>query len=208
MSHATSTSTSTSTRTSGSRLRYLAGQLWIQVIIGAVLGVALGVLAPDVAAKMAPLNEWFIGLIKMIVVPVIFCVMVTGIASMDNLRKAGRIGGKALGYFLVLSLLSMLIGMAVANVFRPGDGMNINPSSLDTGAIPEGATEAHASFTAFISSLVPTNLVGAITADNLLAALVVSVLFGVALNMGGSRAGRWSTGSTPFSWSSSALSDG
>ena len=168
-----------------SRFRHVAGQLWIQVIVGAVLGVALGVLAPDVAAKMAPLNEWFIGLVKMIVVPVIFCVMVTGIASMDNLRKAGRIGGKALGYFIVLSLLSMLVGMAVANIFRPGDGMNINPSSLDTGAIPEGSTEAHASLTAFISNLVPTNLIGAITADNLLSALVVSVLFGVALNMAG-----------------------
>ena len=185
MSHSTSASTPTRTRAPRSRLRYLASQLWIQVIIGAVLGVALGVLAPDVAAKMAPLNDWFIGLITMIVVPVIFCVMVTGIASMDNLRKAGRIGGKALGYFLVLSLLSMLIGMAVANIFRPGDGMNINPSSLDTGAIPKGATEVHASFTGFISSLIPTNLIGAITADNLLAALVVSVLFGVALNMAG-----------------------
>jgi len=185
MAHTTTTPAPSTGPPPRSRLRSLAGQLWIQVIVGAVLGVALGVLAPDVAAKMAPLNEWFIGLVKMIVVPVIFCVMVTGIASMDNLRKAGRIGGKALGYFLALSLLSMLIGMAVANIFRPGDGMNIDPSSLDTGAIPEGSTEVHASFTAFISNLIPTNLIGAITADNLLAALVVSLLFGIALNMSG-----------------------
>ena len=185
MAHHTTTPSPTGARAPGSRFRYLAGQLWIQVIVAAVLGVALGVLAPDVAAKMAPLNDWFIGLIKMIVVPVIFCVMVTGIASMDNLRKAGRIGGKALGYFLVLSLVSMLIGLLVANIFRPGDGMNIDPSSLDTGAIPAGSTEVHASFTAFISSLIPANLIGAITADNLLAALVVSLLFGVALNMSG-----------------------
>jgi len=93
MAHTTSTP-APSTGPPRSRFRSLAGQLWIQVIVGAVLGVALGVLAPDVAAKMAPLNDWFIGLVKMIVVPVIFCVMVTGIASMDNLRKAGRIGAR------------------------------------------------------------------------------------------------------------------
>jgi len=170
---------------SGSRFRRLLGQLWFQVVIGAVLGIAVGVLFPDFAVEMAPLNDWFIGLVKMIVVPIIFCVMVTGIASMDNLAKAGRIGVKSLGYFLVLSLLSMLIGLVVGNIFRPGHGMNIDASALDTAAIPEGATELHASFTAFVSNIIPSNFVGAISGDNILAALLVSIMFGIALNMSG-----------------------
>jgi len=182
MAHTSSTATAAEPR---SRTARLAGQLWLQVLVAAVLGIAVGAAFPDFGAALAPLNEWFIGLIKMIVVPVIFCVMVTGIASMDNLRKAGRIGGKAIGYFLALSLLSMLVGMAVANIFKPGEGMNVNPDSLDTGLIPDEATEAHASFTGFISSLIPENLLGAITGHNLLAALVVSLLFGIALNMSG-----------------------
>ncbi|MDQ4114994.1 MAG: cation:dicarboxylase symporter family transporter [Actinomycetota bacterium] len=167
------------------RWRRLLGQLWFQVVIGAVLGIAVGIAFPDAAVKFAPLNDWFIALVKMIVVPVIFCVMVTGIASMDNLAKAGRIGIKSLGYFVVLSLISMLIGLAVANIFKPGANMNVDASALDSGAIPEGATEAHSSVTDFVSSLIPTNFVGAITGDNILAALVVSLLFGVALNMSG-----------------------
>ena len=85
---------------------------------------------------MSPLNDWFIGLVKMIVVPVVFCVVTLGIASMDSLRKAGRIGVKALGYFLVLSLGSMLIGLIVANIFKPGAGMNIDRATLDASKIP------------------------------------------------------------------------
>jgi len=185
MAHTTPATPNTQEPRQRSRFAHLAGQLWIQVIVGAALGIAVGVAFPAFAADMAPLNEWFIGLIKMIVVPVIFCVLVTGIASMDNLRKAGRIGGRAIAYFVVLSLLSMLVGLAVANIFRPGDDMNVDVSALDTGAIPEGTTEAHSSVTGFISSLIPTNLVGAVTGENLLAALVVSLLFGIALNMSG-----------------------
>ena len=185
MAHTTPATPNTPEPRQRSRFAHLAGQLWIQVIVGAALGIAVGVAFPAFAADMAPLNEWFIGLIKMIVVPVIFCVLVTGIASMDNLRKAGRIGGRAIAYFVVLSLLSMLVGLAVANIFRPGDDMNVDVSALDTGAIPEGTTEVHNSVTGFISSLIPTNLVGAVTGENLLAALVVSLLFGIALNMSG-----------------------
>jgi len=163
----------------------LLGQLWFQVIVAAVLGVAVGVLAPGFGAAMSPLNDWFIALVKMIVIPVIFCVMVTGIASMDNLAKAGRIGVKAIGYFLVLSLLSMLIGLAVANIFRPGENMDVDTSALDTDSVPEGATQASASVTSFVSHLIPENFVGAVSGDNILAALVVSLMFGIALNMSG-----------------------
>ncbi len=86
---------------------------------------------------MAPLNDWFIALIKMIVVPVVFVVIVSGIASMDNLRKARRIGVKSIAYFLALSLVSMLIGLLVANVFHPGSGMNVDLASLSSTDLPE-----------------------------------------------------------------------
>ncbi|MET7992882.1 cation:dicarboxylase symporter family transporter [Amycolatopsis sp. NPDC005232] len=168
-----------------SRVRSLLGQLWFQVIVAAVLGIAVGFLFPKAGPALKPLNDWFISLVSMIVVPVVFCVVTTGIASMDNLRKAGRIGGKAIGYFVVLSLVSMLIGLVVANVFKPGAGMHIDPATLDPGGVPKAATQGHASFTDFVSGLIPDSLFGAITGDNILAALLVSIVFGAALNLAG-----------------------
>src|SRR5688500_10199156 len=89
---------------SPSRFRRLLGELWFQVVLGAVLGIAVGLLIPEVGAQLNPLSDWFIALVKMIVIPVVFCVVSLSIASMDSLRKAGRIGVKALGYFIALSL--------------------------------------------------------------------------------------------------------
>src|SRR6476661_2664957 len=109
-------STTTSPTRQRSRFGRLIRELWFQVILGAAIGIAIGLLAPDVGAALTPLNNWFIALVKMIVVPVVFCVVTLGIASMDSLRKAGRIGVKALSYFIVFSLLSMVIGLVVANV--------------------------------------------------------------------------------------------
>ncbi|WP_458083683.1 cation:dicarboxylate symporter family transporter [Streptomyces malaysiensis] len=177
--------TSTTTgRPRRSRLNRLIGELWFQVVLAAVLGIAVGLAAPGLGEELTPLNDWFIALVKMIVVPVVFCVVTTGIASMDNLRKAGRIGVKAIGYFLVLSLVSMLIGLVVANVFHPGTGLDIDPSKLNADDVPDAAHE-HATFTGFVSSLIPSSLLGAITGDAILAALMVSIVFGVALNMAG-----------------------
>ncbi len=166
----------------------LLRELWFQVVLGAVLGIAVGVLFPGFGAAMKPLNDWFIALVKMIVIPVVFCVVTTGIAAMDDLRKAGRIGIKAILYFIVFSLVSMVIGLVVANVFHPGAGMNINPATLDAGHIPGVSGGGHASFTDFVSSLIPESLFGALTGDNILSALLVSILFGVALNVSGERA--------------------
>ncbi|WP_433869166.1 cation:dicarboxylate symporter family transporter [Saccharopolyspora sp. CA-218241] len=168
-----------------SRFRKLLGELWFQVVVAAVLGVAVGLAFPSLGAELKPLNDWFIALVKMIVVPVVFCVITVGIASMDNLRKAGRIGVKSIGYFLVLSLASMLIGLAVGNIFRPGDGMNVDPATLDASSVPSDASEQHSTFTGFISGLIPESLFGAITGHEILSALVVSIIFGVALNMAG-----------------------
>ncbi|MEW2547717.1 cation:dicarboxylase symporter family transporter [Streptomyces sp. NPDC047002] len=171
--------------------RPLAGrlirELWFQVVLAAVLGIVVGLLFPGVGKQLKPLNDWFVGLVEMIVVPVVFCVVTTGIAAMDNLRKAGRIGVKAIGYFVVLSLVSMLIGLVVANVFQPGSGLHVDPSTLHAGDVPAEAKE-HATFTGFVSSLIPGSLFGAVTGDNILAALVVSIVFGVALNLTGEQA--------------------
>lgn len=166
----------------------LLRELWFQVVLGAVLGIAVGVLFPGFGAAMKPLNDWFIALVKMIVIPVVFCVVTTGIAAMDDLRKAGRIGIKAILYFIVFSLVSMVIGLVVANVFHPGAGMNIDPATLDAGSVPGVSGGEHTSFTDFVSSLIPETLFGALTGDSILAALLVSILFGVALNVSGERA--------------------
>ncbi|MFG2732960.1 cation:dicarboxylate symporter family transporter [Streptomyces canus] len=181
------TSTLTADRPQRSRLSRLIRELWFQVILAAVLGIAVGLVFPGFGEELKPLNDWFIALVKMIVIPVVFCVVTTGIASMDNLRKAGRIGVKAIGYFLVLSLASMLIGLAVANVFQPGAGLHIDPATLNADDVPKTA-EAHVTFTGFVSSLIPTSLFGAVTGDAILAALMMSIIFGVALNMSGEQA--------------------
>lgn len=161
--------------------------LWVQVLIGAVLGIVVGVLFPRFGAAMKPASDWFVALITMIVAPVIFCVVTTGIAAMDNVRRVGRIGVKALLYFVVLSLVSMLIGLLVGNLFKPGSGLHVNPGTLDPSTVP-GVKGAHASFTSFVSSIIPDTLLSAFTGDHLLSALFVSILFGFALNVAGERA--------------------
>ena len=166
-----------------SRFGVLIRQLWFQVVIGAVLGIAVGVLLPSVGSALSPLNDWFVGLVEMIVVPVVFCVVTLGIATMDNLRKAGRIGVKALGYFFVLSLLSMLIGLLVANVFKPGAGMHIDVSTLDASKIPGVDSGEKIGFVEFVTNIIPDSLFGAITGHAILSALVVSLLIGCALNV-------------------------
>jgi aerobic C4-dicarboxylate transport protein len=181
------TSTTQPPPTQRSRLGRLSRELWFQVIVGAVLGIAVGLFFPQVGTTFAPLNNWFIGLVKMIVVPVVFCVVVTGIASMDNLRKAGRIGAKALGYFLTLSLTAMVIGLVVGNIFKPGEGLNVDPSTLDTGTLPD-VEATHITLTGFIDNLIPDSLFGALTGGEILSALLVSIAFGVALNIAGPQA--------------------
>ncbi|MEY9259358.1 aerobic C4-dicarboxylate transport protein [Brevibacterium epidermidis] len=163
----------------------LIRELWFHVIVGAVLGIAVGLLFPTVGAALTPLSDWFIALVKMIVIPVVFCVVSLGIASMDSLRKAGRVGVKALSYFIVLSLLSMLIGLVAANTFKPGEGLNIDPSTLNAGAVPVDEHDSPGSLVEFVSSTIPESFFGALTGHTILAALLVSILFGSALNVSG-----------------------
>ena len=167
-----------------SRFGRLLRELWFQVVLGAVLGIAVGLLLPSVGKQLTPLSDWFIALVKMIVIPVVFCVVSLGIASMDSLRKAGRIGVKALGYFIALSLVSMLIGLMVANVFHPGTGMNIDPSKLDASKVPAAANKGFDGLE-FVSNIIPESLFGALTGHTIIAALMVSIVFGAALNVSG-----------------------
>lgn len=166
-----------------SRFGRLIGELWFQVLLGGVLGIGVGFFLPQLGQQLSPLSDWFIALVKMIIIPVVFCVVTLGVASMDSLRKAGRIGLKALVYFIVLSLISMLIGLVVANVFHPGEGMNIDVSKLNADKVP-GAGKSFDGIE-FVTNLIPTSFFGAVTGSTIPAALLVSIVFGAALNVSG-----------------------
>ena len=109
--------------------------LYLQVIVAVILGVALGALAPSTGEAMKPLGDGFIKLIKMIIAPVIFCTVVTGIAGMEDMKKIGRTGLYALVYFEVVSTVALLLGLVIVNVVRPGAGMHIDPATLDVAAV-------------------------------------------------------------------------
>ena len=109
--------------------------LYFQVIVAIALGVLLGAANPQLGAMMQPLGLGFIKLIKMLIAPVIFCTVVTGVAGLEDVKKVGRTGGLAMLYFEIMSSVALVIGLAVANVMRPGGGMNVDPHTLDTGPV-------------------------------------------------------------------------
>ena len=152
---------STVSASSASRKPFYSN-LWVQVLIAIALAVALGYVYPAKAIAMKPLGDAFIRLISMIISVVIFCTVVTGIAGMENMKKVGRVGGKALIYFEVVSTLALLIGLVVGNAVRPGAGFNVNPGSLDAKAVADYAGQAKAqSVTDFLMHIVPTTVTDA-----------------------------------------------
>jgi len=162
--------------------------LYVQVLIAIVLGVLLGVFYPELGTAMKPLGDGFIKLIKMIIAPVIFCTVVAGIAGMQDMKKIGRVGGKALLYFEVVSTFALAIGLIVANVAKPGAGFNVDPAHLDSSSIAQYTTDAHAQTTTeFIMHIIPTTFVDAFATGNILQVLLVAILFGFALSMMGER---------------------
>ncbi|WP_370662389.1 dicarboxylate/amino acid:cation symporter [Massilia aurea] len=162
--------------------------LYVQVLIAIVLGVLLGVFYPELGTAMKPLGDGFIKLIKMIIAPVIFCTVVAGIAGMQDMKKIGRVGGKALLYFEVVSTFALAIGLVVANVAKPGAGFNVDPAHLDSSSIAQYTTNAHAQTTTeFIMHIIPTTFVDAFATGNILQVLLVAILFGFALSMMGER---------------------
>ncbi|NHZ97004.1 dicarboxylate/amino acid:cation symporter [Massilia sp. CCM 8734] len=162
--------------------------LYVQVLIAIVCGVLLGVFYPKLGVDMKPLGDGFIKLIKMIIAPVIFCTVVAGIAGMQDMKKIGRVGGKALLYFEVVSTFALAIGLVVANVVRPGDGFNANPATLDTKAVAEYTAKAHNQSTLdFVMNIIPTTVVDAFAKGDILQVLLFAILFGFALSMLGER---------------------
>jgi aerobic C4-dicarboxylate transport protein len=163
-----------------------AAQLYIQVLLAIVAGALVGHFWPEWGAALRPLGDGFIKLVKMIIAPVIFLTVVLGIAGMSEIRAAGRVALKALGYFLFFSTLALIVGLIVANVVRPGEGMNIDPATLDTGAVSTYTQRAQeSSVTAFLLDIIPTTMVSALTEGSILQALFVAILFGVAIALVG-----------------------
>lgn len=163
-------------------------QLYVQVLVAIVAGILLGHFNPDLGASLKPLGDAFIRLVKMIIAPVIFLTVATGIAGMSDLKKVGRVAGKAMLYFLVFSTLALAIGMIVANVAQPGAGMHIDPATLDAKAVSTYASKAHEStITGFLMNIIPTTIVGAFADGDILQVLFFSVLFGISLAMVGER---------------------
>ncbi|ATQ76666.1 C4-dicarboxylate transporter DctA [Massilia violaceinigra] len=162
--------------------------LYVQVLFAIVCGVLLGVFYPKLGVDMKPLGDGFIKLIKMIIAPVIFCTVVAGIAGMQDMKKIGRVGGKALLYFEVVSTFALAIGLVVANVVRPGDGFNADPATLDTKAIAEYTSKAKSQSTIdFVMNIIPNTVVDAFAKGDILQVLLFAILFGFALSMLGER---------------------
>jgi aerobic C4-dicarboxylate transport protein len=160
--------------------------LYVQVLCAIVIGAALGHFAPDTATSFKPLGDGFIKLIKMMIAPIIFCTVVTGIANMENLKKVGRVGGKALLYFEIVSTVALLIGLVVINVWQPGAGLNADPATLDAKAVASYATAAKSQSTVdFILNIIPNTIVDAFAKGEILQVLLFAVLFGFALSIAG-----------------------
>jgi aerobic C4-dicarboxylate transport protein len=162
--------------------------LYFQVLVAIALGIVLGALAPATAAKLEPLGQGFIKLVKMTIAPLIFCTIVVGIAGMKNMRRVGKAGGLAILYFELASSLALLIGLAVVNFFQPGHGLNRVPTHADAEAVASilGGAKPK-STTQFLLDIIPDTLTGAFTRGDLLPVLLVSVLFAFALHAVGDR---------------------
>jgi aerobic C4-dicarboxylate transport protein len=164
----------------------ILAQLWFQVLVGTLLGIAVGWLAPSAGSAMKPLGDAFIKLIRMMIGPVIFVTVVHGIARVSDMRSVGWIALKSLIYFEVITILALLIGLVAVELWSPGAGMHIDPSKIDATAIKGYVATAHdQTVTSYLMNIIPTTLLGALTEPAVLPVLLVSVLFGVALAAGG-----------------------
>ena len=165
--------------------------LYLQVLVAIAAGVMLGHFYPATGEALKPLGDAFIKLVKMIIAPVIFLTIVTGIAGMRDLGSVGRVAGKAFAYFLFFSTLALIVGMIVANVVRPGAGLNIDPATLDASKVSEFAAKAHEStLTGFLIGIIPDTFLSALTGGNILQTLFVAILFGIGLSLIGERGQR------------------
>jgi aerobic C4-dicarboxylate transport protein len=160
--------------------------LYVQVLIAIVLGIVIGYFDPDLGKQLKPLGDGFIGLIKMMIAPVIFCTIVHGISSMGDLKKVGRVGVKTLFYFEAVSTLALLIGLVVGKVLQPGAGFDIDPATLDPKAVATYVTRAkEEGIVNHLLAIIPNTFVGAFAGGDLLQVLLVSILTGFAISLMG-----------------------
>lgn len=164
------------------RNRPLHKSLFMQILVAVVLGIAIGYLWPSVGSALRPLGDGFIQLIKMIIAPLIFLVIVTGISAVGDVKSVGRVGVKALVYFTSATLFALAFGLVVANVVQPGAGLNIDPASLSQDALSaKTATAPPKDAGQFLLGIIPTSVVGAFASNTLLQVLCFSVFFGAAI---------------------------
>ena len=162
--------------------------LYIQVLFAIIVGVLLGIYDPSLGTAMKPLGDGFVKLIKMIIAPVIFCTVVVGIANMQDVKKVGRVGGKALIYFEIVSTFALALGLIVANVVKPGAGFNVNPATIDTHSIAEYTAKTKSlTTTDFLMNIIPNTFVDAFAKGEILQVLLIAILFGFALSLLGER---------------------
>jgi len=162
--------------------------LYVQVIVAILIGVLLGYYLPATGVAMKPFGDAFISLIRMVIGPVIFCTVVTGIAGMEDMKKVGRVGGKALLYFEVVSTFALLLGLASSHLIKPGAGFNVNVASLSNKEVASYASQAHEHGTVdFFLHIIPNTLSSAFTSGNILQILLIAVLFGSVLATLGER---------------------
>lgn len=157
--------------------------LYVQVLLAVAIGIVLGVLSPSLAAAMKPLGDGFIKLIRMVIAFVVFFTVANGIAGMKDMRRVGRVGGKALIYFEAVTTIALVLGLVIATWLKPGAGFNIDPGSLNAHAVMEYAGKAHdQSVVSFLFQMIPETLIGAFATGNILQVIVIALLFGAALS--------------------------
>ncbi|SFN51826.1 aerobic C4-dicarboxylate transport protein [Izhakiella capsodis] len=161
----------------------LLKSLYFQVLMAIAIGVLLGHFYPDLGTQMKPLGDAFVKLIKMIIAPVIFCTVVTGIAGMESMKAVGRTGAVALLYFEIVSTVALIIGLIIVNLLQPGIGMNVDPASLDAHAVATYAAQAkQQGIIPFLLDVIPASVVGSFASGNILQVLLFAILFGFALH--------------------------
>lgn len=188
MSEESSANVDTEAAKPRSKVLTALSKIYVQVFIALILGVIAGFAFPDFGATLQPLGNAFIALIKMIVGPIVFCVIVLGIASSGSAKSVGRVGVKALIYFEILSVIALAIGTAFALLFKPGEGMGVDPASLDTESASQyTANPVEGGVVGFFLNIIPPNPVAALADGDILQILFFSLLFGIALLLLGRR---------------------
>lgn len=166
--------------------------LYFQVLLAIIAGIALGHFAPDIGVALKPLSDGFIKLIKMLIAPVVFCTIVTGVAGMRSMKNVGRVGLKAIVYFELMTTLALAIGLVVMNIYRPGEGMHVDPASLDAKAVETYASKANAQggMVDFLLNVIPSTVTDAFAKGDMLQVVLVSLLFAGGMLSLGNRAYR------------------